>query len=58
MEPRYIIFVETVTGEIVRAFTWSKDPDIGCNRARGEARDCNIPVARVWAEEVKIRENA
>lgn len=54
MEPRFIIFVETVTGEIIRAFTWCRDRTSGIERGRRDAREFGINVARVWAESVEI----
>lgn len=53
--PRFIIFVETATGEIVRAFTWCRDEASGVARAR---RDCiefgyGSPT-RVWAERIEV----
>ncbi len=55
MEPRFIIFVETASGEIIRAFTWCRDETSGLARAR---RDCiefgyGSPT-RVWAEKVEV----
>jgi hypothetical protein len=52
MHPRFIIFVETVTGEIIRAFTWCQDEMSGIERARRDARDFGVETVRVWAEPV------
>lgn len=54
MEPRFIIFVETVTGEIIRAFTWCRDRASGIERARRDASDFGVTPARIWAEPVEI----
>lgn len=52
MNKRYLIFVETVTGEIIRAFTWTRDPQSGVERARREAVEFGFAPLRVWAEPV------
>jgi hypothetical protein len=52
MTPRFIIFVETVTGEIIKAFTWTRDAQSGVERARREAVEFNKVPVRVWAEPV------
>lgn len=54
MEPRFVIFVETVSGEIIRAFTWCRDELSGIERARRDARDFNVTPARIWAEPVEL----
>lgn len=53
MEPRFIIFVETVTGDIIRAFTWCRDRTSGIERARADAREFGVTPARIWAEPVE-----
>jgi hypothetical protein len=53
MEPRFIIFVETVTGEIIRAFTWCRDELSGVARAHRDAADFGVEAVRVWAEPVR-----
>jgi hypothetical protein len=53
MEPRFIIFVETVTGEIIRAFTWCRDAASGIERARRDAREFDVIPTRIWAESVE-----
>lgn len=55
MYPRFVIFVETAAGEIIKAFTWTRDEASGIARAE---RDCvdfghGCPV-RVWAEPVSV----
>jgi hypothetical protein len=52
MEPRFVIFVETVTGEIIRAFTWCRDEMSGIARARVDAREFGVTPVRIWAEPV------
>lgn len=52
-KPQFIIFVETVAGEIIEAFTWCKDEASGLRRAEIEARRFGYTVARAWAEPVK-----
>jgi len=52
MKPQFIIFVETVTGEIIEAFTWCRDADSGIKRAERDAKDFGVVVARIWAEPV------
>lgn len=54
MEPRFIIFVETVTGEIIRAFTWCRDAASGIERARRDAREFDVIPAHIWAESVEV----
>jgi hypothetical protein len=52
MEPRFVIFVETVTGEIIRAFTWCRDEMSGIARAHVDARKFGVTPVRIWAEPV------
>jgi hypothetical protein len=54
MEPRFVIFVETVTGEIIRAFTWCRDEISGIARAQADARDFGVTPVRIWAEPVEV----
>lgn len=54
MEPRFVIFVETVTGEIIKAFTWCRDAASGINRAERDAKDFGVVAARIWAEPVNL----
>jgi hypothetical protein len=55
MIPQFVIFVETATGQIIRAFTWCRDEASGIARAR---RDCvefgHGDPTRVWAERVVV----
>jgi hypothetical protein len=52
MEPRFVIFVETVAGEIIRAFTWCRDELSGIERARHDAAVFGVKTVRIWAEPV------
>ncbi len=52
MKPRFIIFVETATGDIIRAFTWCRDEISGITRAQRDARDFGVTPARIWAEPI------
>ena len=52
-QPTFVIFVETVTGDIIRAFTWCRDELSGIERARRDARDFGVTPARIWAEPVE-----
>lgn len=52
MTKNYLIFVETITGEIIRAFTWSRDPQSGVERARQESSKFGFTPLRVWAEPI------
>ena len=55
LTPRFVIFVETVTGEIIRAFTLCRDEASGLARARRDAIEfgCGCPT-RVWAEPINV----
>lgn len=52
LTPRFVIFVETITGEVIRAFTWCRDEASGIARARRDAQDFNVVPVRIWAEPV------
>lgn len=52
IQPTFVIFVETVTGEVIRAFTWCRDELSGIERARREASEFGHDVIRVWAEPI------
>lgn len=54
MEPRFIIFVETDTGEIINAFTWCRDMQSGISRAERDAKEFGVKAVRIWAEPVKV----
>lgn len=51
-KPTFVIFVETVTGEIIRAFTWCRDEASGILRAERDAKEFGHTTVRVWAEPV------
>jgi hypothetical protein len=54
LSPRFIIFIETATGEVVRAFTWCRDEASGLARARRDAVDFGYSPTRVWAEPIEV----
>lgn len=51
----YIIFVENVAGDIIRAMTWSGKKEEGILIAKMDAKNRNIPIRRVWGEFVKTK---
>jgi hypothetical protein len=55
MKPRFIIFVETLAGEIVEAFAWTRDQQSGVERARKDAKEFGVQASRVWAEPINIK---
>jgi hypothetical protein len=57
MPPRFVIFIETISGEIIEAFTWCRDEASGIARAQKNAVEFGhgIPV-RVWAEPIEINQ--
>jgi len=52
LTPRFVIFIETATGEVVRAFTWCSDKSSGLARAEREAAEFGYSPTRVWAEPI------
>jgi hypothetical protein len=50
--PRFVIFVETISGDIIRAFTWCRDEASGVARARRDAQDFGVTAVRIWAEPI------
>lgn len=52
MKPQFIIFVETITGEVIEAFTWCRDKNSGILRAERDAREFGIAPVRIWAEKI------
>ena len=55
LAPRFVIFVETATGEIIRAFTWCRDEASGIARARRDAVEFGHGVpTRVWAQPINV----
>lgn len=56
MQPQFVIFVETHTGNIIRAFTWCRDEASGIRRAALDAVEFGVEAVRIWAEPVKVSE--
>lgn len=54
MTPRFVIFVETIAGEVIRAFTWTRDEASGIARARKDAVTFGVTPVRVWAERIEV----
>lgn len=54
LAPRFIIFIETTSGQIVRAFTWCRDEASGLARARRDAIDFGYCPTRAWAERIEV----
>ena len=55
LAPRFVIFVETTTGQIIRAFTWCRDEASGLARARSDAIEFGYGCpTRVWAEPINV----
>jgi len=52
--PQFVIFVETTTGQIIRAFTWCRDEASGIARARRDAVEFGHTPARIWTERVIV----
>lgn len=52
MEPRFVIFVETITGEVIRAFTWCRDKASGIERAKRDAKEFGVTSVKIWAEPI------
>ena len=52
LTPRFVIFVETITGDIIRAFTWCRDEASGIARGRRDAVEFGVTPVRVWAVDV------
>jgi len=53
MEPQFVIFVETITGEVIRAFTWCRDEISGIARAKKDAELFGVTPIHVWAEAIE-----
>lgn len=47
-----LIFVETITGEILRAFTWNGRLDEGVAKARLETERLGRNTVRIWTKKV------
>ena len=55
LTPRFVIFVETVTGEVIRAFIWCRDEASGIARARRDAIEFGYGCpTRVWAQPINV----
>ena len=50
-ETRFMIFVKDVTGQIVQAVTWTKDPKSGVDTIRRQVPQ-TVMVKEVWAEPI------
>ena len=55
-KPTYIIYVETITGEVFEAFTWCRDKESGIARARQEAPEFGHNVVKIWAKPLELQE--
>lgn len=53
MKPQFFIFVETVAGEIISAFTWCRDANSGIARAAHDAKMFGYTAKRIWAEPIQ-----
>lgn len=49
----FLIYVENITGDIVRVMTWTGRKEDGIAMVLIESKQKNIPVRRIWAETVK-----
>lgn len=47
--PRYIIYMQLISGEVIKAFTWRGIPELGIIRAKSEGR----PFLKVWASSME-----
>ena len=55
LTPRFVIFVETAAGQVIRAFTWCRDEASGLARARRDAVEFGYgSPTRVWAEPINV----
>ena len=48
----FMIYVENLEGDIVRAMTWTGRKEDGIARARLDAKDKKVAVKRIWAETI------
>lgn len=53
MKPTFVIFIETIEGDIIEAFTWCRGKAEGIARAKKEAVEFGHNAIRIWAKEVK-----
>lgn len=49
----YMIYVENMAGEIIRAMTWNGNKEVGIQRLKQEVKDKKIPYKKIWAELIK-----
>ncbi len=54
----FMIYVENLDGDIVRAMTWTSRKEDGIARARLEAKEKKIAVKRIWAETINAKVTA
>lgn len=54
LAPQFVIFIETATGDVIRAFTWCRDEASGLARGRRDAIEFGYNPVRVWAEPVTV----
>jgi hypothetical protein len=51
----FMIYVENLEGDIVRAMTWTSRKEDGIARARLDAKTNKIAVKRIWAETINTK---
>jgi hypothetical protein len=54
MIPQFVIYVQNREGEILRAFTWTRDARSGIERAKREENLYGQVPVEVWAAPVKV----
>ena len=53
IQPKFVIWIELITGDVIKAFTWCRDVESGIERARNEAKTFGYDgVVKVWATPV------
>lgn len=52
MEPKFVILIELLTGEIVKAFTWTRDRESGILRARSEVAESGYNIANIHVKKI------
>ena len=52
MEPKFVILIELLTGEIVKAFTWTRDRESGLLRARSEVAESGYNIANIQVKKI------
>lgn len=53
-----MIYVENMSGDIVRAVTWNGPKEDGISRVTQEVKEKNIPVKKVWAVPLSVKTTA